>query len=648
MKKVMLTFLACLLVLLFAAPGAMAQSEANPAQSTDVEVLEQKIAALEKRAAELSRRRRQAELQKKLRDMQELVSRLERGEDAAQPSPATPLPSVERVAATTRPESATTAGAGTLAPGASTDSTSAAPAAPAPAAPAQDAPATGTCREITLGVSKPSRFDQAICFLARAIVNNKALDLSSEAETFLLPTLLGQLARSNKVVLDAETQAFVLEAENKRTDKQIGADPKSAGTTSLVVKGGMPAVLGWAVENGAAVASRDGTTYTFRFNPVGVVEALSGQGYISAYQKAEDDPFVNGFLRNTSLGFSFDTTRGTDPPTLIGSKQQLSAVSVRYQFVNERDPRHRRWKSVWDRFFQTAGLRITEEQSVQLRALEAPRPTDQEIQAAINNPALLAQINRRRFKNESLQKWVEDLDKAYQDRKSELTAMDAAAQTEVVRGIIEQHLATLPVEEMEQDPVAIQALKGFVTAHREYVAERNRILEGINKGTVIAFEYTNHREVNAPDLSNFRFIAERGTIGGLDFTGNASVTIFNKRPADLDAKRLKDFSFALQLDKKLNDLMGLGDGMFSFAGKFERVMSNAEALDGTVLPNTKGDIAAGQVKLTIPLGETGIKLPFSVTFANRTELVREKEVRGNFGFTLDFDTLFARFKPFAK
>ncbi len=94
--------------------------------------------------------------------------------------------------------------------------------------------------------------------------------------------------------------------------------------------------------------------------------------------------------------------------------------------------------------------------------------------------------------------------------------------------------------------------------------------------------------------------------------------------------------------------MGLGDSTLSFAGKFERVASNAVALDGTVLPNTKGDIAAGQVKLTIPLGDSGIKIPLSVTFANRTELVREKEVRGNFGFTLDFDSLFARFKPFAK
>jgi len=48
----------------------------------------------------------------------------------------------------------------------------------------------------------------------------------------------------------------------------------------------------------------------------------------------------------------------------------------------------------------------------------------------------------------------------------------------------------------------------------------------------------------------------------------------------------------------------------------------------------------------IPLKDSGLKIPFSLTFANRTELVREKEVRANFGFTFDLDTIFAKFKPF--
>lgn len=47
------------------------------------------------------------------------------------------------------------------------------------------------------------------------------------------------------------------------------------------------------------------------------------------------------------------------------------------------------------------------------------------------------------------------------------------------------------------------------------------------------------------------------------------------------------------------------------------------------------------VKLTIlmPGLMAGLKIPVSVTFANRTELIDEKEVRGNVGFTVDLSKL---------
>jgi hypothetical protein len=94
------------------------------------------------------------------------------------------------------------------------------------------------------------------------------------------------------------------------------------------------------------------------------------------------------------------------------------------------------------------------------------------------------------------------------------------------------------------------------------------------------------------------------------------------------------------------DLGILNDSVLSFAGKYQRL--NADVIDdlGQIVPGTKGDIALGQAKFTIPIGDTGIKLPFSMTFSNRTELIKEKEVRLSFGFTLDFDSIFTRLKPF--
>jgi hypothetical protein len=39
---------------------------------------------------------------------------------------------------------------------------------------------------------------------------------------------------------------------------------------------------------------------------------------------------------------------------------------------------------------------------------------------------------------------------------------------------------------------------------------------------------------------------------------------------------------------------------------------------------------------------SGIRIPISFTTSNRTELIREKDVRANFGVTFDFDSIFAR------
>ena len=64
-----------------------------------------------------------------------------------------------------------------------------------------------------------------------------------------------------------------------------------------------------------------------------------------------------------------------------------------------------------------------------------------------------------------------------------------------------------------------------------------------------------------------------------------------------------------------------------------------------MLPNTKGTTAVGQLKLTVPVKGSGVRIPLSVTFANRTELITESVVRANVGLTYDLDVLFAKFHP---
>jgi len=69
---------------------------------------------------------------------------------------------------------------------------------------------------------------------------------------------------------------------------------------------------------------------------------------------------------------------------------------------------------------------------------------------------------------------------------------------------------------------------------------------------------------------------------------------------------------------------------------------------GIVLPGTaakllgtKGHIGVVQGKLTIPINGV-LKIPISVTWSNRTELIKEKDLRGQVGLTLDLDSIFKK------
>jgi hypothetical protein len=65
------------------------------------------------------------------------------------------------------------------------------------------------------------------------------------------------------------------------------------------------------------------------------------------------------------------------------------------------------------------------------------------------------------------------------------------------------------------------------------------------------------------------------------------------------------------------------------------------ATQGSWMNNTDA-IYKAQGKITIPIAD-GIDFPISVTWANRTRLIDEKEVRGQFGFTLDTARLIRMF-----
>ena len=469
------------------------------------------------------------------------------------------------------------------------------------------------------------KYEQAICFIAENISDRKArgevtAGISLKQSKGQLFTIL--IAKLLRTAGKESLVSFITEAQEARTDQQVGAGSSSSGTTSLVSKGGVPYALGFAVENGAAVRTESGTTATFRLNPGGLVNLFAKKGFITGFQETENDPVMK-FLRKSSVGLSFDTSRGPNAGTFVGDRQQLSAVSVRYEFVNDRDPRLKKYQADWEHLVATVGEEFADTTWATTRALQSFGPQNQLVP---------------KFKDAALQAW---LDKT----NEEITGTGPGI--EEIAAVVRSEADQVPVALIMPD--TIEAITTFAEGFENYEKQKNLLLDKIARAKVFTLEYTNNREVTAPDTSNFNFIAATGSGARVDLTANGSFTFFNKLPVPLTPTsprvgRMRDFQFAGQIEVPFK----VGDGQFDFwfSGRYERLLSDASTLLGSIVPGTKGDIAVGQFGLNIPIKGLGIKFPISFTFANRTELVKEKEIRGNFGFTFNWDTLWSKLKPF--
>jgi hypothetical protein len=103
----------------------------------------------------------------------------------------------------------------------------------------------------------------------------------------------------------------------------------------------------------------------------------------------------------------------------------------------------------------------------------------------------------------------------------------------------------------------------------------------------------------------------------------------------------------LQFDLPLKEIQNVGRPAISFSGQFlallEEPLGQKVTLNGVTISRT-GNIGVFQAKLSIPIKDSGVKIPVAFTYASRTELVKEKDVRGNIGITFDLDSLFAKAK----
>lgn len=418
--------------------------------------------------------------------------------------------------------------------------------------------------------------------------------------------------------------AYVVEIS--RTDKQVGATSGSSGSTTVTERAGLPWLLAFAIEHGAIQEEKSGTGVTFTTSPYALL-TLGSTDDVENYEQY-------AFWRRWGLAATVPLDQGDTSDDNFDA-DDVSELSVRFRLIGDRSTRATRneflcrilgggsslCSSFQERWADTVGEVISERLQAETDLFHSifPRQAiaigDQKLAEARDRiSALLEQESRR---------------------------ADATEQTKIegVSNEIKKALDDLALElgTFAKSPQVRTAVARLLNAtgdgSRERVAQK-ALLDEWNAMPLVTLEYTLHRKEIISDYSEVKLLAESG-VGPVDLIANAGISFLHDPGDDTASSDVRDYSISLEVQRKINNFLPFrltqddqSPIAFSFSGRFARLESE------------KDEMGIAQAKLVIPI-TTGVKLPISVTYASRTELIDEDEVRGNFGFTLDTDQLLA-------
>lgn len=435
----------------------------------------------------------------------------------------------------------------------------------------------------------------------------------------------------------ADFVVLLQDIEQLRMNKQVGSSAGGTGVTSLVSNVAAPAVIGLGVEYGSILQSTTGNVTTLRANLLGVSRMLLGAEqfpYCPVIDQASCTP-ASRWLRRFSGSSSFEninssattgaaTVPGTATPTavdLFGNGFRMLSWGARFD-ITHNDPSD---PAYIGRYQQTIS---------NLRGSQTPAALASAIAGLFSDPNIMP---------------------VYQAWQVETVAILQSATKAEFKKKLGQQLDTLIDKLGALNAGFFGKVVALRRASENYLSERDSLLQDIQSNK-LSVEYTNLHAQNQPTTSNIRFIySHQPSAAPTLITANAAITWYNTLPTGTTTGRLRDVQAAGQLDRRLGVIPNLGNAVATFAGYYQWMKEDALLMigpgnvapgSGIVLPGTaatllgtKGNIGVVQGRLTLPINTT-IKIPISVTWSNRTELINESDTRGQVGITLDIDSLF--------
>jgi hypothetical protein len=405
-----------------------------------------------------------------------------------------------------------------------------------------------------------------------------------------------------------------------RGDLQAGATSGSSGSTSAVISPLLPAIFGAAIESGAITRTVSGTTITLKANPAGLICAAKADAATAVALRNREA--CNRLWSRLGVTASFDTSRGekkTELANLETLGSQFTELVVRYELLNRRDVTLAKVESAARPFEEKAQGLLTS-----LQALEGPmKAPREEVEASLKTlvesapwKGSTAEV-RRKMVAEVVRKVVAE---------TKLPA-DVAAEARKV------WLETLEAYDRLEQQIA-----GSLVVTADYSLQRADLATEELAGGIVP------KGTRPPDLHTARVVLSKAPLPSLDLTGNVSLSFFDEERPGMPS-HFRDVRLGIEGKFKLRSLPGYGRPTLSFAGLYTYLNQSPLGLGITTFNGVSltesGHIGVFQTKLEFPTANNSIRIPLSLTVANRTELIKESEVRGQIGVSFNLDSLFA-------
>ena len=441
-----------------------------------------------------------------------------------------------------------------------------------------------------------------------------------------------------------------------RNDLQLGSFSPVAASTSIVARPGLTDVLSMAMESGAVGRKTDDKAITFSFNGLPLYQLMGGRlpagcGSYDEICREGTGRWIRGLSGSVTIntsdatvavpGDAVSTAATSSPSVFLLGGRKLSALSTRYEFfVRER--------------------KAKDEDALDAAAKELSTKAEAFLKSQEDFETRLAGILEKAG-------WPAETRRALQNA----TSLEGMEEILLNRYRIAWEIAMASPD--------LQRMAAAVFPEKlKYIEIQNKVLADKLYRKALTVDYMHQRPTDQPWLHQVRLIAytplgrkpseERtkesrsAAIPAASITFNAGVTFYHNISAVPGLGRVRDAQASVAFDWSPAG-WGAMRPTYTAAYYFQYMIENGvlqftrEAVtpDGGVIAlpkpaieilNTRGSIHIAQIRISIPLGSTGVSFPAAVSYSNRTELIAGKSFwQGHFGITYDLSRLKSLLKP---